>query len=80
MEVILTSGPASDVSEIATRAPDEATTEELVFNSTKLVDLSKVSTSWRLVDERIARCSPPLESMEIAISIISSSEFSAKIG
>ena len=45
MEVMLTSGPASDFSEIATRAPDDASTEELVFNSTNSVDLSEVSTN-----------------------------------
>jgi hypothetical protein len=38
MEVILTSGPDSDFSEIATSELDDATTEEFVFNSTILVD------------------------------------------
>jgi hypothetical protein len=38
MEEIFTSGPASEVSEIATRAPDDATTKELVSKSTILID------------------------------------------
>ena len=38
MEEIFTSGPSSEVPEIATRDPDDATTEELVSKSTILID------------------------------------------
>ena len=79
MEVILTSGPDSDFSETATRDPDDATTEELELRSTNETELSDVSTSWRSVVVRIARCSCPFESVGIEMSIISSSKLSAKI-
>ena len=80
MDVMLTRGPASEFSEIATRAPYDAITDEVVFNSTILVGLPDESTSWRLLDERIAIFFTPFESVGIAMSTISSSKLSAKIG